>query len=134
MAAVIGGLYLLPFAGIMFLWFVAVIRDQVGELEDRFFATVFFGSGLLFVATLFAAAAAASTPVVAVRYLDMPPPTSDTFDMVRAFSYCAPVRVRDTRGRGVHDRDRRPSASRPACSRAGSRGPATCSASSCSWP
>jgi hypothetical protein len=86
-AAVIGGLYLLPFAGVMFLWFVAVIRDQVGELEDRFFATVFFGSGLLFVATLFAAAAAASTPTVAVRYLNMPPPSSDTFDMVRAFSY-----------------------------------------------
>ena len=38
----------------MFLWFVAVIRDQIGEREDRFFATVFFGSGLLFVALLFA--------------------------------------------------------------------------------
>ena len=37
---VIGGLYLAPFAGIMFLWFVAVIRDQIGEREDRFFATV----------------------------------------------------------------------------------------------
>ena len=52
---VIGGLYLAPFAGIMFLWFVAVIRDQVGDREDRFFATVFLGSGLIFVATLFAA-------------------------------------------------------------------------------
>ena len=30
---VIGGLYLAPFAGIMFLWFIAVIRDQVGELR-----------------------------------------------------------------------------------------------------
>ena len=50
---VIGGLYLAPFAGIMFLWFVAVIRDQIGEREDRFFATVFFGSGILFVALLF---------------------------------------------------------------------------------
>ena len=49
----IGSLYLVPFAGIMFLWFVAVIRDQIGEREDRFFATVFFGSGLLFVASLF---------------------------------------------------------------------------------
>ena len=52
-AVVIGGLYLAPFAGIMFLWFVAVIRDQIGEREDRFFATVFFGSGLLFVGLLF---------------------------------------------------------------------------------
>jgi hypothetical protein len=50
---------LLPFAGIAFLWFVAVVRDRLGELEDRFFATVFFGSGLLFIAMVFTAAAIA---------------------------------------------------------------------------
>ena len=49
------GLYLAPFAGIAFLWFIAVIRSHVGEREDQFFATVFLGSGLLFVAMLFAA-------------------------------------------------------------------------------
>jgi hypothetical protein len=27
-----------------------VLRDRLGELEDRFFATVFLGSGLLFLA------------------------------------------------------------------------------------
>src|SRR5690242_2097002 len=48
---------LMPFAGIAFLWFIGVLRDRLGELEDRFFATVFFGSGLLFLASLFAAAA-----------------------------------------------------------------------------
>jgi hypothetical protein len=48
---------LAPFAGIAFLWFIGVVRNRVGELEDRFFATVFFGSGLLFVASLFASAA-----------------------------------------------------------------------------
>ena len=53
-------LTLMPFAGIAFLWFIAVIRDQIGEREDRFFATVFFGSGLLFVAMLFASVAVAS--------------------------------------------------------------------------
>jgi hypothetical protein len=47
---------LLPFAGIAFLWFIAVVRDRLGELEDRFFATVFLGSGLLFIAMLFNAA------------------------------------------------------------------------------
>lgn len=52
-------LNLLPFAGIAFLWFVAVVRDRLGELEDRFFATAFFGSGLLFIAMVFHAAAAA---------------------------------------------------------------------------
>jgi hypothetical protein len=56
-AAVAIGLNLVPFAGIAFLWFIGVIRDRVGEREDRFFATVFLGSGLLFVAMLFAAAA-----------------------------------------------------------------------------
>ena len=44
---------LLPFAGIAFLWFVGVIRDQIGDLEDKLFATVFLGSGLLFLAMLF---------------------------------------------------------------------------------
>lgn len=52
-------LQLIPFTGIAFLWFMAVLRSRIGLLEDQFFATVFFGSGLLFVAMLFAAAAVA---------------------------------------------------------------------------
>jgi hypothetical protein len=44
---------LLPFAGIAFLWFIGVIRDRMGAREDRFFATVFLGSGLLFLAMIF---------------------------------------------------------------------------------
>jgi len=48
-------LNLVPFTGIAFLWFMAVLRNRIGLLEDRFFATVFLGSGLLFVAMLFAA-------------------------------------------------------------------------------
>ena len=58
--AVLLALGLVPFAGIAFLWFVGVLRDRVGELEDRFFATVFLGSGLLFVGTLSVAAAVAA--------------------------------------------------------------------------
>lgn len=50
-------LNLVPFAGLAFLWFMAVVRNHIGLLEDRFFATVFLGSGILFVAMLFAAAA-----------------------------------------------------------------------------
>ena len=49
-------MYLLRFAGIAFLWFMGVIRDRLGEYEDRFFATVFLGSGLLFVAMIFTGA------------------------------------------------------------------------------
>ena len=48
-------LNLVPFAGIA-LWFIGVLRDRLGEREDKFFSTVFFGSGLLFLAMLFAAA------------------------------------------------------------------------------
>ena len=44
---------LVPFAGIAFLWFTGVIRDHVGDREDRFFATVFLGSGIAFVVLLF---------------------------------------------------------------------------------
>jgi hypothetical protein len=58
-AAVAIALNLVPFAGIAFLWFIGVLRDRIGEREDRFFATVFLGSGLLFVAMMFAGAAIA---------------------------------------------------------------------------
>ena len=85
--ALIGGLYLAPFAGIMFLWFIAVVRDQVGDREDRFFATVFLGSGLIFVSMLFAAAAVASAPLVGVRYLGQAPPTATEMEGARALSY-----------------------------------------------
>ena len=58
--AVTFGLQLLPFAGIAFLWFIGVLRDRIGPGEDRFFATVFLGSGLVFVAMFFAAGAVAA--------------------------------------------------------------------------
>ena len=52
-------LHLVPFAGIAFLWFLGVLRTRIGDAEDQFFVTVFLGSGLLFVASLLAAAAVA---------------------------------------------------------------------------
>jgi hypothetical protein len=48
---------LVPFAGIAFLWFMGVVRDRLGHLEDQFFSTVFYGSGLLFLAMTFVSAA-----------------------------------------------------------------------------
>jgi hypothetical protein len=54
-------LFLVPFAGIAFLWFIGVVRDRMGAREDRFFASVFLGSGLLFVALLFVTAALAGS-------------------------------------------------------------------------
>ena len=45
-------LTLMPFAGIAYLWFLGVVRDRMGDLEDRFFSSVYFGSGLLFLAMI----------------------------------------------------------------------------------
>lgn len=63
-------LYLLPFAGIAFLWFIGVLRDHIGVYEDRFFATVFLGSGLLFLAMLFVLGALAAG--LMISYSAMP--------------------------------------------------------------
>jgi hypothetical protein len=63
--AVSVALNLIPFAGIAFLWFIGVIRDRIGAREDRFFATVFLGSGLLFVGMLFTGAAVAGGLIAA---------------------------------------------------------------------
>lgn len=49
----------IPFSGILFLWFMAVLWSRIGGLDDRFITTVFLGSGLLFVAMLFTASALA---------------------------------------------------------------------------
>ena len=54
-------LHLVPFAGIAFLWFIGVVREQLGEVEDRLFSTVFLGSGLLFLAMLFVGAITSSS-------------------------------------------------------------------------
>jgi hypothetical protein len=58
-------LALVPFAGLFFLWFIAVARERLGRFEDQFFSTVFIGSGLLFLAMVFAAAASAGAMVAA---------------------------------------------------------------------
>jgi hypothetical protein len=60
-------LYLLPFAGVAFLWFIGVLRDRIGQYEDRFFSTVFFGSGILFLAMLFTSAAVGGGTLMVYR-------------------------------------------------------------------
>ena len=44
---------LVPFVGIAFLWFTGVVRDQLSYQEGRFFATLFFGSGIIHAVLLF---------------------------------------------------------------------------------
>jgi len=80
---------LVPFAGIAFLWFIAVVRNRLGAREDRFFATVFLGSGLLYVAMIFTSAALAGG---VIRVLSKTPEIlvqTGAYDLVRAEIYQA---------------------------------------------
>lgn len=77
-AAVAIALNLVPFAGIAFLWFIGVVRDRIGAREDRFFATVFLGSGILFVGMIFVAAAVAGGLLASAASLRSGPATAGT--------------------------------------------------------
>ncbi|MGD9092919.1 MAG: hypothetical protein PVF74_08720 [Anaerolineales bacterium] len=80
------GLTLVPFAGIAFLWFLGVIRDRLGHLEDQFFSTLFLGSGLLYLG-LTLAAAAIGGGILTVYALDPNSlAISDTHLLARAIS------------------------------------------------
>jgi hypothetical protein len=81
-------LNLVPFAGVAFLWFIGVLRDRLGQQEDRFFATVFFGSALLFLAMLFAAAAITGAIILVTTSADPNEMiNSTTFRYARATGY-----------------------------------------------
>jgi hypothetical protein len=82
-----GALYLVPFAGIAFLWFIGVLRSRLGDQEDRFFATVFLGSGLLFLALLFMLAAIAEGLMAAFAESATPATDSQAFQFARAAAY-----------------------------------------------
>ena len=60
---------LMPFAGITFLWFIGVVRDGLGRYEDKFFSSVFFGSGVLFLAMIFASSAV-GVALISIRRAD----------------------------------------------------------------
>jgi len=85
--AVVLGLNLIPFAGIAFLWFIGVVRDRIGDREDRFFATVFLGSGLLFVAMLFVAIAIAAGLLTTLTGSSASSVSSDTWRLGRNITY-----------------------------------------------
>jgi hypothetical protein len=80
---------LAPFAGITFLWFLGVIRDRLGPLEDRFFATVFFGSGLLFVAMIFVSSALAASTLTMLQFVSGTTEGSEVLLFGRAIMYQA---------------------------------------------
>jgi hypothetical protein len=80
-------LNLLPFAGVAFLWFIGVLRDRMGAQEDRFFATVFLGSGLLFLAMTFASSAVAGGLMMSYRAIPEKLMDSGIYTFARTVSY-----------------------------------------------
>jgi len=80
-------LNLVPFAGIAFLWFIGILRDRLGQGEDHFFATVFLGSGLLFLSMLFIAAALVGGILIAFATHPEQMINSATFHLARATAY-----------------------------------------------
>jgi hypothetical protein len=59
-------LNLAAISSVAFLWFVAVLRRRIGDREDRFFATVFLGSALVWVAVWLVGAASLAAIAVAM--------------------------------------------------------------------
>jgi hypothetical protein len=78
---------LLPFAGISFLWFMGVLRDRMGTHEDRFLATVFLGSGVLFLAMTFASSAATGALMMAYEASPGKLMDSGTYPFARVLAY-----------------------------------------------
>jgi hypothetical protein len=85
--SVVFALHLVPFAGIAFLWFIAVLHVRMAPVEGPFFTTVFFGSGLLFAASLFAAAAVAGAVLGTTTTRPTEQVSSEVFHFAQQVSY-----------------------------------------------
>jgi hypothetical protein len=73
---IVVGLYLMPFAGIAFVWFSSALRMWIGGVtsrrEDVLLSNVQLVSGIIYVALFFAAAAAAAAQAASVEYSSAP--------------------------------------------------------------
>ena len=87
---------LMPFAGITFLWFIGVVRDNLGRYEDRFFASVLIGSGLLFLAMMFVSTAVAAGLIASGRGVTDPAAHAEvaSFGTAMVASTCKTYAVR----------------------------------------
>ena len=65
--SLVAALNLAAISSVAFLWFVAVLRRRIGDREDRFFATVFLGSALVWVAVWLVGAASLAAIAVAME-------------------------------------------------------------------
>jgi len=58
-------------AAVAFLWFVGVLRNRIGDREDRFFGTVFYGSAILHAAFWIIGLAALAAIPTAIELFDV---------------------------------------------------------------
>ena len=66
---------------------MGVLRDRMGANEDRFLATVFLGSGLLFLAITFASSAVTGGVMMAYEAMPGKLMESGTYTFARALAY-----------------------------------------------
>jgi hypothetical protein len=72
---IIAAMYVMPFAGIAFLWFIILLRQWInlgGGRRDQLFSNVQLVSGVVFLALFLASAAADSTTAASVEFSDAP--------------------------------------------------------------
>ncbi len=84
------GLYLVPFAGIAFLWFMASLHGWMiksAGREDRLLSSMQQGSALIFVALLFCSAAAGAAIAISLQYLGTPIPGPETASQLPELGY-----------------------------------------------
>lgn len=80
------GLNLAAVSSIAFLWFVAVIRRRLGDREDQFFATVFLGSAIVYVAVWLVGSALLAAPAVALSVEEAGSVSSETASLAGGFA------------------------------------------------
>jgi hypothetical protein len=80
------GLSVGTLASVAFLWFVAVIRRRIGHREDRFFATAFLGSALVYVGVWLAAIAVLAAPAMVWELADGSTVDRDTYNLAEGFA------------------------------------------------
>jgi hypothetical protein len=79
--------YLVPFAGVAFMWFMAAIRERGSLRTDRFFDTIFLISGAVFVATLFGGVAGTASLLEAPQIGAAFSPTEETIRSGRLMGF-----------------------------------------------
>src|SRR5215216_1288365 len=72
---IVVGLYLMPFAGIAFVWFIVALRMWISRSvrrENVLFSNIQLVTGIIYVALFFVAAAAESTVAVSIEFTETP--------------------------------------------------------------